>query len=125
MQPLCWCRCWPVALPARWRSAVAGCCGRAGVSGQAPGARAEGHRRCQGGLSPRDEPPVNTSASSGATLARASARRRQRAAVAEQLIARAPHAVDSIDWDTLDGAPEWMAWEASRLEALQQQVGAL
>jgi hypothetical protein len=68
---------------------------------------------------------VNTSASSGATLARASARRRQRAAVAEQLIARAPHAVDSIDWDTLDGAPEWMAWEASRLEALQQQVGAL
>lgn len=68
---------------------------------------------------------MNTSASSSAPVARASVRRRQRAAVAQQLIARAPHAVDAIDWDTLDAAPEWMAWTGDRLEALQQQVGAI
>lgn len=68
---------------------------------------------------------MSTVASSSATSARAGVRRRQRAAVAEQLIARAPHAVDAIDWDTLDGAPEWMAWGAEPLAALQHQVGAL
>ena len=68
---------------------------------------------------------MTTSASSSATLARAAVRRRQRAAVAEQLVARAPHVVDTIDWDSLDSAPEWMAWGAEPLEALQQQTGAL
>jgi len=68
---------------------------------------------------------VSTTASSGAAPQRARARRRQRAAVAAQLIARAPHAVGAIDWETLDGAPEWMACDAERLEALQHQVGAL
>lgn len=68
---------------------------------------------------------MSTSAAPSAGLARASLRRRQRAAVAEQLIARAPHAVDTIDWDVLDGAPEWLAWDGERLEALQHLVGAL
>ncbi|HEX6018727.1 MAG TPA: hypothetical protein VFZ28_11555 [Burkholderiaceae bacterium] len=68
---------------------------------------------------------MNASAHSGAAVARASSRRRQRAALARQLIERAPHALDSVDWDTLDDAPEWMAWDAARLDALQQQVGAL
>ena len=68
---------------------------------------------------------MTTSTSSSAVVARAGVRRRHRAAVAAQLIARAPHVVDAIDWDTLDAAPEWMAWDAERLEALQLQVGAL
>lgn len=68
---------------------------------------------------------MSTSASTSANWARASVRRRQRAAVAEQLIARVPHAVEAIDWNALDGAPEWMAWDAERLEALQHRVGAL
>jgi len=58
-------------------------------------------------------------------MARAGARRRQRARLAEQLIARAPHAIHALDWDALDAAPEWMAWSAAPLEALQLQVGAL
>ncbi|HEU5296752.1 MAG TPA: hypothetical protein VFU71_18365 [Burkholderiaceae bacterium] len=68
---------------------------------------------------------MSTSPATCAILARASVRRRRRAAVAEQLIARAPHAVDTLDWDALNGAPEWMGWGPEPLDALQLQVGAL
>jgi len=68
---------------------------------------------------------VNASAQSGDATARARSRRRHRAAVARQLMARAPHALDAIDWEALDVAPAWLAWEAPQLEALQIQVGAL
>lgn len=45
--------------------------------------------------------------------------------MAQQLLDGAPHALDAIDWEALDGAPEWLAWDAARLQALQLQVGAL
>ncbi|MCC7285549.1 MAG: hypothetical protein IT503_05150 [Burkholderiaceae bacterium] len=68
---------------------------------------------------------MSAEASCSAAASCAAARRRQRAALAQQLIERAPHAVGAVDWDTLDEAADWMAWDSARLDALQQQVGAL
>ena len=68
---------------------------------------------------------MSISGSPSATLARASVRRRHRAAVAEQLMARAPQMVEALDWTGLDAAPEWLGWTPERLDALQLQVGGL
>jgi hypothetical protein len=55
-------------------------------------------------------------------------RRRRRAALAEALLARPslePGDAAALDWAVLDQAPEWLAWPAPALAALQSRVGAL
>jgi hypothetical protein len=51
--------------------------------------------------------------------------RRRRAAVSERLMAGAPQAVASLDWDTLDQAPHWLALPEAELTTFQCQVGAV
>jgi len=68
-----------------------------------------------GALPKRSETPVHD----------ASARRHRRAAVARRLLAAAPDAVASLDWDTLDAAPTWLALSDADLMVLSRHVGAI
>lgn len=52
-------------------------------------------------------------------------RRRRRAAVAAQLLALAPDSAGSLDWDSLERAPGWLALPGDELTALIHRVGAL
>jgi hypothetical protein len=52
-------------------------------------------------------------------------RRRRRAAIAEQLLVAAPALAAEIEWDTLDGAPAWLALDAAATDRLQCRAGAL
>ncbi len=56
---------------------------------------------------------------------RARDRRRHRAAVAAQLMARSPETAATLDWPALDAAPDWMTWPEPRVSTLQARVGAL
>lgn len=51
--------------------------------------------------------------------------RRRRAAVAERLLAGAPERAPSLDWDTLDAAPAWLALPDDAFTAFQCRVGAV
>jgi hypothetical protein len=51
--------------------------------------------------------------------------RERRAAVAQRLLDLAPAAVDAIDWDTLDRAPDWLALPDASFLILQARLGAL
>lgn len=55
----------------------------------------------------------------------AAMRRHRRAAVARRLLAAAPDAAGSLDWDTLDTAPTWIALSDTELMVLARQVGAV
>jgi hypothetical protein len=55
----------------------------------------------------------------------ATAQRRRRAAVARRLLAAAPEATGSLDWDTLNAAPGWLALSDAELMMVARQVGAL
>ena len=55
----------------------------------------------------------------------AAARRHRRAAVARRLLAAAPDAAGSLDWETLDTAPAWLALSDPELMVLARQVGAV
>ncbi|HSW22731.1 MAG TPA: hypothetical protein VLJ62_08185, partial [Burkholderiaceae bacterium] len=55
----------------------------------------------------------------------AAARRHRRAAVARRLLAAAPAAAASLDWETLDSAPAWLALSDPELMVLARQVGAM
>ena len=52
-------------------------------------------------------------------------RRRRRAACAERLLAKAPEAAPSLDWDALDHAPPWLGVPEPMLAAFQRRVGAV
>jgi len=52
-------------------------------------------------------------------------RRRRRAAIARRLLDRAPEAAATLDWDTLDRAPAWLAWSDGALAQFQRQIGAV
>jgi hypothetical protein len=68
-----------------------------------------------GALPRRSEiPPVDTAT-----------RRRHRAAIARRLLAAAPDAAATLDWDTLDTAPAWLALGDAELMVLSRQVGAI
>jgi len=58
-------------------------------------------------------------------VAEASKRRGRRAAVARRLLAKAADAAATLDWDTLDRAPEWLALREAALAAFERRVGAL
>jgi hypothetical protein len=51
--------------------------------------------------------------------------RDRRAAIARRLLDLAPGAVDAIDWDTLDRAPDWLALPDASFLILQARLGAL
>jgi hypothetical protein len=51
--------------------------------------------------------------------------RERRAAIAQRLIDLAPGAVDAIDWDALDRAPDWLALPDAAFLILQARLGAL
>jgi hypothetical protein len=53
------------------------------------------------------------------------ARRHRRAAVCRRLLAAAPEAAGSLDWDALDAAPAWLALSDADLMVLARQVGAI
>ncbi len=53
------------------------------------------------------------------------AQRERRAAVAQRLMDLAPHAVEAIDWDALDQAPDWLALPDASFLILQARLGAL
>lgn len=53
------------------------------------------------------------------------ARRMQRAAIAQRLSAAAPDIVATLDWDTLEQAPAWLAWPDPALASMQCRIGAL
>ena len=55
----------------------------------------------------------------------AATRRHRRAAVARRLLAAAPDAAGSLDWETLDTAPTWIALSDTELMVLARQVGAV
>jgi hypothetical protein len=55
----------------------------------------------------------------------AATRRHRRAAVARRLLAAAPDAAGSLDWDALDTAPTWLSLSDSELMVLARQVGAM
>lgn len=57
--------------------------------------------------------------------AAAADKRRRRAAVAQRLVDLAPAAVSVIDWDALDGAPEWLSLPEAAQLILQARIGAL
>ena len=52
-------------------------------------------------------------------------RRERRAAIAQRLIDLAPRAVEAIDWDALDQAPDWLGLPEASLLILQARLGAL
>lgn len=52
-------------------------------------------------------------------------RRRNRAAVAARLIARAPEKVAAVEWEMLDRAPEWLALPDAALGSFCARVGAV
>jgi hypothetical protein len=62
-----------------------------------------------------------------AAIARLSpaALRERRAAIAQRLLDLAPAAVEAIDWDTLDRAPDWLALPDASFLILQARLGAL
>jgi len=62
--------------------------------------------------------------SAEATRPRAQQRER-RAAIAQRLVDLAPAAVDAIDWDALDHAPDWLALPDAAFLILQARLGAL
>jgi hypothetical protein len=51
--------------------------------------------------------------------------RERRAAVAQRLMDLAPRAVEAIDWDALDAAPDWLALPDASFLILQARLGAL
>jgi len=55
----------------------------------------------------------------------AATRRQRRAAVARRLLAAAPDVAASLDWETLDSAPAWLALSDAELMVLARQVGAM
>lgn len=58
-------------------------------------------------------------------LSSAALRRRRRADVALRLLEMAPEACESLRWDDLDQAPEWMALPDAAWLCLQARIGAL
>jgi hypothetical protein len=52
-------------------------------------------------------------------------RRRQRAAIAQRLVPKAPEAMAALDWDTLARAPAWLALPPAALASFECQVGAV
>jgi hypothetical protein len=51
--------------------------------------------------------------------------RERRAAIAQRLLDLAPGAIDAIDWDALDRAPDWLALPDASFLILQARLGAL
>jgi hypothetical protein len=51
--------------------------------------------------------------------------RRRRAAVAQRLLAQAPDCVDTLDWQALDAAPEWLGLPDPEFARLRARVGAV
>jgi hypothetical protein len=62
---------------------------------------------------------------SQAAASDAATRRRNRATLARRLLAAAPDAASSLDWDALDAAPAWLAMSEPELMVLARQVGAV
>lgn len=55
----------------------------------------------------------------------AAALRHRRATLAQRLIDLAPSAVEAVDWDALDQAPDWLALPDASFLILQARLGAL
>ncbi len=51
-------------------------------------------------------------------------RRASRATLAQRVLASAPDAATSLDWDALDAAPPWLSLPVPALTALQRRLGA-
>ena len=72
------------------------------------------------------QPPLAPAAPRSATAPRDQRERRERrAALAQRLIDLAPRAVEAIDWDALDQAPDWLGLPEASLLILQARLGAL
>jgi hypothetical protein len=69
--------------------------------------------------------PAAATARPAAARLTPAALRERRAAIAQRLIDLAPGAVDAIDWDTLDRAPDWLALPDASFLILQARLGAL
>jgi hypothetical protein len=52
-------------------------------------------------------------------------KRSHRAAVAQRLLAKAPEAVATLEWDAFDSAPGWLALSETEFALLQRQIGAM
>ena len=70
---------------------------------------------------PAGKPPVSTAD----LLSIAARRRRRRADVALRLLEMAPEACESLRWDDLDQAPDWLALPDAAWLRLQARIGAL
>jgi hypothetical protein len=45
--------------------------------------------------------------------------------VAQRLLSKAGEAIAAVDWDTLDRAPDWLAFAEPQLAVVMRQVGAV
>jgi hypothetical protein len=70
-------------------------------------------------------PAAATARSAAVARLSPAALRERRAAIAQRLLDLAPGAIDAIDWDTLDRAPDWLALPDASFLILQARLGAL
>ncbi|NRF67257.1 hypothetical protein HLB44_09705 [Aquincola sp. S2] len=68
---------------------------------------------------------MTPSAAEAATRLATAALRHRRATLAQRLMDLAPAAVEAVDWDALDRAPDWLALPDAAFLILQARLGAL